>query len=45
MTPRDVPAVKARLRGSAFSDLAALATRALACDGADQVRALEGDRS
>ena len=44
MTPRDVPAVKARLRAAAFSDLAALAARALACDTADAVRALDGDR-
>ena len=45
MTPRDVPAVKAQLRSANFSDLAALATRALDCDSADQVRALEGGRS
>ncbi|MBV5266576.1 phosphoenolpyruvate--protein phosphotransferase [Pinisolibacter aquiterrae] len=45
MTPRDVPAVKARLRSAGFSDLEALAKRALDCDGADQVRALEGGRS
>jgi phosphocarrier protein FPr len=45
MTPRDVPAVKARLRAETFSDLAALATRALACSSADEVRALEGGRA
>ncbi|MER2604441.1 MAG: putative PEP-binding protein, partial [Siculibacillus sp.] len=45
MTPRDVPAVKARLRDAAFTDLAALATRALACDTAAKVRALDGGRA
>ena len=45
MTPRDVPAVKARLRAATFGELAALATRALACASADEVRALEGDRA
>ena len=42
MTPRDIPAVKARIRASRFSDLQALAERALACASADEVRALDG---
>jgi phosphocarrier protein FPr len=45
MTPRDVPAVKARLRGASFADLQRLAAEALACDTADRVRALDGARS
>ncbi len=45
MTPRDVPAVKARLRGASFADLQRLATQALGCDTADRVRALDGARS
>ncbi|MCE1237389.1 MAG: phosphoenolpyruvate--protein phosphotransferase [Hyphomicrobiales bacterium] len=45
MTPRDVPAVKARLRGATIADLRALAEEALACDGPDRVRALEGGRA
>ncbi|NLH79427.1 MAG: phosphoenolpyruvate--protein phosphotransferase [Phyllobacteriaceae bacterium] len=45
MTPRDVPAVKAKLRATTFTDLAALAERALACSSADEVRALEGERA
>jgi phosphocarrier protein FPr len=44
MTPRDVPTVKARLRGASFADLQRLAAEALACDSADRVRALEGAR-
>jgi len=44
MTPRDVAAVKARLRAGSFADLRALAERALACDTADGVRALDGER-
>jgi phosphocarrier protein FPr len=44
MTPRDVPTVKARLRGASFADLQRLAAEALACDTADRVRALEGAR-
>ncbi|TBW34874.1 phosphoenolpyruvate--protein phosphotransferase [Siculibacillus lacustris] len=45
MTPRDIPAVKARLRASDFAELTALAARALACETADAVRALDGGRS
>ncbi len=45
MSPRDVPTVKARLRGASFADLQRLAAEALACDTADRVRALEGTRS
>ena len=41
MTPRDVPAVKARLRSVAFTDLQALAQKALACATAADVRALD----
>lgn len=44
MTPRDAPAVKARLRGASFADLQRLAAEALACDTADRVRALDGAR-
>mgnify|MGYP003365246008 CR=1 FL=1 len=40
MTPRDIPAVKARLRSSAMGDLQALAARALAAETAADVRAL-----
>jgi phosphocarrier protein FPr len=43
MSPRDVPSVKARLRGAAYSQLNELALKALACDSAEQVRALEGE--
>jgi multiphosphoryl transfer protein len=45
MAPRDMPTVKARLRGASFADLQRLAGEALACDTADSVRALEGVRS
>ena len=45
MTPRDAPAVKARLRNARFDDLRRLATESLACDTADRVRALDGVRS
>lgn len=41
MSPRDVPAVKARLREAHFSALSDLASRALACASAQDVRALE----
>jgi phosphocarrier protein FPr len=41
MTPRDIPAVKARLRGAKFADLQALAAQALAADTAEDVRALD----
>ncbi|MFT4055439.1 MAG: phosphoenolpyruvate--protein phosphotransferase [Novosphingobium sp.] len=43
MTPRDIPAVKARLRGADRNELAALAARALAAPDAAQVRALDGN--
>lgn len=43
MTPRDIPAVKARLRASDRGELTALAERALAAEGAAQVRALDGE--
>ena len=42
MTPRDIPAVKARIRASAMPDLQALAARALAAETAADVRALNG---
>ncbi len=45
MTPNDIPAVKARLRGNAMTDLQALATTALDCETAEQVRALDGARA
>lgn len=45
MTPRDVPAVKARLRTHSFAELERLAAEALACPTADRVRALDGARS
>jgi len=45
MTPRDAPAVKARLRTESFAALQGLATQALACVSADAVRALDGARS
>jgi phosphocarrier protein FPr len=41
MTPRDIPAVKARLRASNFAALQALAAKALGQDTADAVRALD----
>ncbi|MFC0218969.1 phosphoenolpyruvate--protein phosphotransferase [Pseudochelatococcus lubricantis] len=41
MTPRDIPAVKARLRAGRQADFAALAARALALDNAAEVRALD----
>ena len=43
MTPRDIPAVKARIRASGMDGLRALATRALAMESATQVRALDGE--
>ena len=42
MTPRDIPAVKSRLRASRMDELAALAARALDMEGAAEVRALDG---
>ncbi|WP_019645396.1 phosphoenolpyruvate--protein phosphotransferase [Novispirillum itersonii] len=41
MTPRDIPAVKARLRRSSQANLKALALQALSCETAADVRALE----
>ncbi|HQT66174.1 MAG: phosphoenolpyruvate--protein phosphotransferase [Rhodospirillales bacterium 20-60-12] len=41
MTPRDIPAVKARLRASDSTTLQDIARRALACHSPAQVRALE----
>ncbi|MFC7475558.1 phosphoenolpyruvate--protein phosphotransferase [Dankookia sp. GCM10030260] len=43
MTPRDIPAVKAVLRGATHSALRNLAARALACGTAEAVRALEAE--
>lgn len=43
MTPRDIPAVKARLRNADFATLRAVAAKALTLDTADRVRRLEGD--
>ncbi|MBH1663679.1 phosphoenolpyruvate--protein phosphotransferase [Stenotrophomonas maltophilia] len=45
MTPNDIPAVKARLRGTRVADLQALAGKALDCETTEQVRALEGARA
>jgi phosphoenolpyruvate-protein phosphotransferase len=42
MTPRDIPAVKARLRASELAALKQLATTALAAETAAEVRALDG---
>ena len=41
MTPRDIPAVKARLRAASLADLKALAERACAQPDAAAVRALD----
>ncbi|WP_413204243.1 phosphoenolpyruvate--protein phosphotransferase [Rhodospirillum sp. A1_3_36] len=41
MTPRDIPAVKARIRGTTLVALQALAEEALACETAEDVRALD----
>lgn len=41
MTPNDIPAVKARLRAARIADLRALAGRALQCESAAEVRALD----
>ena len=40
MTPRDIPAVKARIRGSSLAEMEALAAKALGTGTAAQVRAL-----
>lgn len=45
MTPNDIPAVKARLRGTAMTELQALASTALGCETAEQVRGLDGARA
>ncbi|WP_175551303.1 hypothetical protein [Sphingobium sp. YR657] len=42
-TPRDIPAVKARLRASSLGDLQGLAARALDATSAADVRALDGE--
>jgi phosphocarrier protein FPr len=44
-TPRDIPAVKSRLREASLASLRTLATKALACATAAEVRALDGDLS
>jgi phosphocarrier protein FPr len=41
MTPREIPAVKARLRNADMSSLKALAERALGLETAEEVRALD----
>jgi phosphoenolpyruvate-protein phosphotransferase len=41
MTPREIAAVKSRLRGSRFDALKGLAEQALACETAAEVRALD----
>jgi len=41
MTPREIPAVKAKLRGACFTDLQALGAKALAAATAEDVRALD----
>ncbi|TCP11138.1 phosphocarrier protein HPr /phosphoenolpyruvate--protein phosphotransferase /PTS system D-fructose-specific IIA component (F1P-forming) (Frc family) [Crenobacter luteus] len=45
MSPRDIPAVKARLRASRRDELADLALKALTCDSAEAVRALDKGKS
>ncbi|WP_051016472.1 phosphoenolpyruvate--protein phosphotransferase [Bartonella tamiae] len=42
MTPRDIPAVKARLRSMTLEKMQAMAKKALACETAPDVRALDG---
>ncbi|MCX8997362.1 phosphoenolpyruvate--protein phosphotransferase [Rhizobiaceae bacterium BDR2-2] len=44
MTPRDIPAVKARIRDSDHAELKSLAERALDCENAAEVRALDRPR-
>ncbi|WP_395393784.1 phosphoenolpyruvate--protein phosphotransferase [Novosphingobium sp. BL-8A] len=41
MTPRDIPAVKARIREASFDDLRALAAKALDMESAAEIRALD----
>jgi len=43
ISPRDIPAVKARLRASTHSALAEMARLALNCDSAAEIRALDGE--
>jgi len=43
ISPRDIPAVKARLRASTHSSLQEMARRALDCDNASAIRALDGE--
>ncbi|WP_196221712.1 phosphoenolpyruvate--protein phosphotransferase [Sphingobium sp. CAP-1] len=43
MTPRDIPAVKARIRAGSLADLQSLAARALDATSAAEVRALDGE--
>ncbi|TDR76613.1 phosphoenolpyruvate--protein phosphotransferase [Paludibacterium purpuratum] len=45
LSPRDIPAVKARLRASTQSALVDLAQQALECDSTAAIRALAGDAS
>lgn len=45
MTPRDISAVKAKLRSHSFADMQALAKKALQCETASEVRALDGGQS
>nr|WP_314466105.1 phosphoenolpyruvate--protein phosphotransferase [uncultured Novosphingobium sp.] len=42
MTPRDIPGVKARIRGASFDSLRALAAKALDMESAAEIRALDG---
>jgi phosphocarrier protein FPr len=41
MTPRDIPAVKARIRAGSMAEFAELAARAMDMEGAAEVRALD----
>ena len=45
ISPRDIPAVKARLRASTHSSLVDMARKALDCDCTAAIRALDGDAS
>ncbi|WDS36751.1 phosphoenolpyruvate--protein phosphotransferase [Pseudoxanthomonas sp.] len=45
MTPNDLPGVKSRLRAASLADLQVLAGKALACEDAAQVRALEQEQA
>ncbi len=45
MTPRDIPAVKARLRNRSFAQMEALAQKALNFDNASDVEALRGENA